>query len=176
MKHSTRFVLAIVVLAASAAFFPCRARAADSCQPVFDALQKLVTTASHSYTTSTAAKGGPPQTGETIMVQGKKFILAKGRWMDPHVTTQEVLEQEKEHEKNGKSSCQFIRSESVQGENAALYHMQRDIENFKEDSQIWISTAKGVPLREEQDMDYGGQIGKRHNSARFEYGTVQPPI
>jgi hypothetical protein len=34
------------------------AYAADSCQPVFDARTKLITTPSHSYTTSTAANGG----------------------------------------------------------------------------------------------------------------------
>jgi hypothetical protein len=34
------------------------AYAADSCQPVFDALTKLITTPSHSYTTSTATNGG----------------------------------------------------------------------------------------------------------------------
>lgn len=152
------------------------ARAADACQPIFDALQKLVTTPSHSYTTSTAAKGGTPQTAETIMVQGKKYIRANGKWIDARVTPQEVLEQEKENEKKGKSSCQLVRSESVNGESASLYHMQRETEDFKEDSQIWISTARGVPLREEQDIERGGPIGKRHNSAHFEYSNVQPPI
>lgn len=152
------------------------ARAADSCQPVFDALTKLVTTPSHSYTSSTAANGGTPQTGETIMVQEKKYIHANGKWMDPHVTTQEVLEQERENEKKGKSSCQFVRNDSVNGESASVHHMQRETESFKEDSQIWISTTTGLPLREEQDVDMGGKIGKRHNSGRFEYGKVQPPM
>jgi hypothetical protein len=152
------------------------ARASDSCQPVFDALQKLVTIPSHSYTTSTAVKGGSPRMAETIMVQGKKYIRANGNWMDARVTTQEVLEQEKENEKNGKSSCQFVRSESINGESAALYHIQRETEDFKEDSQIWISTARGVPLQGEQDIEMGGSIGKRHNSAHFEYRNVRPPM
>ena len=34
------------------------ARAADSCQPVFDALTKFATTPSHSYTTEIAMNGG----------------------------------------------------------------------------------------------------------------------
>jgi hypothetical protein len=152
------------------------AHAADSCQPVFDALTKLTTMPSHSYTTSTVAKGGSQQTAETIMTQGKKYIRASGKWMDSRVTTQEVLEQERVNEKNGKASCQFVRSDSVNGESASVYRMQRETSGFKEDSQIWISKASGLPLREEQDMDYGGEIGKRHNSARFEYGNVQPPM
>ena len=176
MKQSTRFAFAVIVFVATQTLSPSLARAADSCQPVFDAVQKLVKTPSHSFTTSTAAKGGSPQTGETIMAQGRKYIRARGKWMDPRVTTQEVLEQEQENEKNGKSSCQLVRSESVNGESASLYHMQRETDSFKEDSQIWISKSTGLPLREEQDMDMGGAIGKRHNSAHFEYRNVQPPI
>jgi hypothetical protein len=109
------------------------------------------------------------------MVQGKKYIRGNGKWMDPNVTTAEVLEQEQENEK-GKSSCHFVRSESVNGEGASLYHMHRETEDFKEDSQIWISKTRGLPLREEQDVDMGGAIGKQHRSARFEYGNVQPPM
>ena len=155
---------------------PPKARAADACQTVFDALQKLVTTPSHSYTTSTEANGSKPVEGETIFVGGQKYIQAHGKWMRLPVTTQDVLDQEKENEKNGKSNCQLVRSESVNGESASLYHMQRETENFKENSQIWISKTTGLPLREEQDIDYGGKIGKRHNSGRFEYGNVRPPI
>ncbi|MGH9495923.1 MAG: hypothetical protein ACRD3B_13070 [Candidatus Sulfotelmatobacter sp.] len=169
-------LLAFSLFLASLLSFNVSAQAADSCQPVFDAEKKLVTTPSHSYSTSTSAKGGSTLTGETIMVQGKKYIRANGKWMDPHITTAEVLDQEKENEKNGKSSCQFVRSESVNGESASLYHMQREVSGFKEDSQIWISKTTGLPLREEQDMDMGGEIGKRHNSGRFEYSNVKPPM
>ena len=171
-KHAVTLSVLLLLVMGQAV----RARAADSCQTVFDAIQKLVATPSHSYTTSTAAKGGSPQTGETIMTRGKKYIRANGKWMDSHVTTAEVLDQEKENENSGRSSCQFVRSESVNGDIASLYHIQRETGNFKEDSQIWISKSTGLPLREEQDVDYGGAIGKRHNSGRFEYGNIQPPM
>ena len=171
-----KYIFTISVLSLLVTAQVVTARAADSCQQVFDALQKLVTTPSHSYTTSTAAKGGAPRTAETIMVQGKKYIRVNGKWMDARVTTQEVLEQEKENEKNGKASCQLVRSESINGESASLYHLQRETQDFKEDSQIWISRARGVPLREEQDIEMGGSTGKRRNSARFEYTNVQPPM
>ena len=151
------------------------ARAADSCQPVFDALAKLITIPSHSYTTSTPA-GGKARTAETIMTQGKKYIRANGKWMDPHVTTAEVLEQERENEKNSKATCQLLRSEAVNTEAAVVYSLSRQTPGFKEDAQIWISTSTGIPLREEQDADWGGELGKAHNSARFEYGNIQPPM
>jgi hypothetical protein len=167
--------IALFILMTFPLFVP-SAHAAGSCQPVFNAEKKLVTTPSHSYTTSTAVKDGKPQTAETVMVQGKKYIRGNGKWMDPHVATAEVLEQEEENEKNGRSSCQLVRSESVNEESASLYHLQRETSGFQEDSQIWISKTTGLPLREEQDIDYRGPIGKRHNSARFEYSNVQPPM
>jgi hypothetical protein len=172
--RKTPTFLALLVLTVFLSF-AASVRAADSCQAVFDAIQKLVTTPSHSYTTSTAANGGKPRTSETIMVQGKKYIRGNGKWMDPNVTTAEVMEQERENEK-GKSSCHFVRSEAANGEGAALYHMHKETEEFREDSQIWISKATGLPLREEQDADMGGAIGKQHNSAHFEYGNIQPPM
>jgi hypothetical protein len=150
------------------------AHAADSCQPVFDALTKIATTPSHSYTTSTA--GGKSRDTETIMVQGKKYIRVSGRWMAPGVTTADVLEQEKKIEASSKASCQVIRSEAVKGEPATLYSLHREGQGFKEDSQIWISKANGMALRAEQDIDMGGEVGKEHRSARFEYGNVQPPM
>jgi hypothetical protein len=52
----TRFVLLLLEIGQA---LP--AHAADSCQPVFDALQKLLTTPSHSYTTSTVAKAVHPE-------------------------------------------------------------------------------------------------------------------
>lgn len=152
------------------------AHAVDSCQPVFDALTKLITTPSHSYTTSTPVNGGKAHTAETILTQGKKYIRVNGKWMGTPVTTAEVLEQERENEKNGKATCRLLRSEAVNGEAAVVYSLNRQTTGFKEDSQIWISKSHGIPLREEQDADWGGKIGKAHNSARFEYGNVRPPM
>ena len=73
------------------------------------------------------------------MTHGKKYIRGNGKWMDTSVTTAEVLEQERENEKNGKSTCQLLRSEAVNGEAAVVYSLNRQMTGFKEDSQIWIS-------------------------------------
>jgi hypothetical protein len=81
----------------SAAFltFGSSARAADSCQPVFDALTKVTTNPSHSYTTSTDLNGSKPIEAETIFANGQKYIRAHGKWMRIPVTSQDVLEEEK---------------------------------------------------------------------------------
>ena len=169
-------------LALSALFlFSLGACAADSCQPVFDALTKIVTTPSHSFTTHTAPflNGGKPRTSETIYAQGKIYIRANGEWMNSRVTPAEVLEEEKENRQHTKGVCQFVRNELVETEPAEVNPMHSESEDGKQDSQMWISKRTGLALRSEDDVDLGGTGGKNnkeHRSARFEYGNILPPI
>ena len=151
------------------------AHAADACQPVFDALTRVATTPSHSYTTNTAVNGAKAE-AETIFANGQKYIRARGKWMRLPVTSQEVLEQEKEREEKGKSSCHFLRNESVNGEAAQLYSVHREYEEVLEDGQMWVSRDSGLLLRVEEDFDNKGNKVKEHRSTRFEYGNVQPPM
>ena len=152
------------------------AHAADSCQPAFDALTKTATTPNHSYTTNTAVNGSKPVEGETIFASGQKYIRARGKWMRIPVTSQDVLDQEKEKELHGKSTCQFLRQESVNGEAATLYSMHREYNEVKEDSQMWVSRGTGLLLRVEEDVDNRGNKVKDHRSTRFEYGDIRPPM
>ena len=69
-----------------------------------------------------------------------------------------------------------MRTESVNGEVAAVYSLHSESPGHKEDEQVWISKNKGLLLRFEQDVDLGGKVGKEHRSARFEYGNVRPPM
>jgi hypothetical protein len=163
-------------LSAIISFTPIRASASDSCQPILDALTKVATTPSHSYTTGTAVNGGKPTEGETIIANGQKYIRAHEKWMRIGVTSQDLLEQEKEKEEHGKSTCQFLRSESVNGEAAMLYSVHREYEEVKEDGHMWISRGNGLLLRVEEDFDNGGNKVKEHRSTRFEYGNVKPPM
>lgn len=174
MKHSFAAIALCVLL-----IFPgliAVAYAADSCQPVFDALTKLATTTSHSYTIGSAVNGGKPTESETIMANQQKYIRAHGKWILLSVTSQDVLEEEKEREEHGKSTCQFLRSESVNGEAAMLYSMHREYEDVKEDGQMWVSRGSGLLLRVEEDFDNPGSKGKEHRSTRFEYSNVRPPM
>lgn len=168
------YVFALSVLSVLAIGQLGTVHAADSCQPVFDAIQKLVTSPSHSY--STGVVNGKSTSTETIYVQGKTYIFARGKWMVSPATPADVLAQELEDEKQGKSSCQFVRNESVNGEAAAVYSMRRETESRKEEGQMWISMVTGRALREEVDTDYGGSLGKSRLSARFEYSNVKPPM
>lgn len=165
------FVLSFLVTGQAAT-----ARAADPCQPVFDALTKVATTPSHSYTTNIGANGGKATQGETIFANGQKYIRAQGKWMRIPVTSQDVLEQEKDKREHGKSTCQFLRNESVNGETAMLFTVHREYEEVKEDGQMWVSRDSGLLLRVEEDFDNGGNKVKEHRSTRFEYGNIRPPM
>lgn len=150
------------------------AHAASSCQPVFEAMAKIVVTPSHSYTTRTG--GSITADSETIYVDGKAYMRARGRWMLSPATPQEVLDELKENQEQGKHTCQILRSELIGAEPVTVYSIRSETEIFKEDSQMWISKTTGRVLKEEQDVDMGGKIGKEHRSARFEYKDVRAPI
>lgn len=166
----------ILMLALTVALAALPARASDSCQAVFDALIKVATTPSHSYTTSTRANGGAAMEAETIFANGQKYIRAHGKWMRLPVTSQDVVAEEKEREQHGKSSCQSVRNESVNGEAAAVYSLHREYHEVKEDGEIWVSKSSGLPLRAEEDVENKGNKMKEHRSTRFEYGNIRPPV
>lgn len=151
------------------------AHAANSCQPVFDALTKAATTPNHSYTTNIAVNGSRSES-ETIIANGQKYIRVRGKWMRIPVTSQDMLEQEKEEEQHGKSVCQLLRSEFANGEAATLYSIHREYEGLVEDTQMWVSKSTGLPLRAEEDVDKGGTHVKGHYSTRLEYGDIRPPM
>ncbi len=174
----TRNGLCALALSVSLApiFLTASAHGAESCQPVFEALIRVATTPSHSYTTSTGINGGKPMEAETIFANGQKYIRVRGKWMRIPVRSQDVIDEEKEKEQQGKSNCQLLRTESVNGETAMLYSFHRDYEDVNESGQIWVSRSSGMLLRAELDIDSPDNKVKEHRSSRFEYGNIQPPM
>lgn len=151
-------------------------RSKQSCQQIFEALTKVATTPSHSYTASTAVNAGKATEAETIFANGQKYIRVHGKWMRIPVTSQDVLEQEKEKEEKGKSTCQLLRSESVNGEAARVYSLHREYDEVTEEGQMWVSKGSGLPLRVEEDVDNRGNKVMDHRSTHIEYGNVRPPM
>jgi hypothetical protein len=172
MRSQTK-ILTLLISIAMLSVVP-SARAADSCKPVFDALLKVAATPNHSYTTT--ANGGKQAAAETIFANGQKYIQVRGKWMRLPVTSQDVIEQEKEKEQQGKSTCQLLRSESVNGEAATLYSVHREYEGTTEDGQMWVSKSSGLLLRVEEDVTAKGNQVKEHRSTRFEYQNIQAPV
>jgi hypothetical protein len=161
--------------------------AQETCKPVDDALNKVITTATHIYSTMDLGSnaGGRPGSNETvrtetIYVGGSAYTKVGERWSRSQWTPEQVRKQEEENRQKSKYTCRYVRDESVNGETAAVYstHAERsdpDTGQIKSDGQIWISKSKGLPLRQEFDID-SGDSAKHHHSARYEYTNVQPPL
>ena len=140
------------------------AQAADSaCQALADVGRKVLTTPTHIYTTRTNAfrSGGKPTTSETIYAGGAIYVRLNHRWTRSTIKPQDMLQHKKENQNDTKITCRYLREESVNGEAAAVYSRHVETENDKMDVQVWISKSKGLPLREELDVDVGGKLGKR---------------
>jgi len=150
--------------------------AADSsCQTVFDAMSKVLTTPVHVYTSesSDSRPGNTPGSGELIYFGGAIYLKVSGKWTRSPMSAQQMLEQEKENREQGTVVCRHLRQEPVNGEAAAVYTIHSENDDSKSDGTIWIS-GKGLPLREEVDIDVDDPA-KTHHSSRFEYGNVQAP-
>jgi hypothetical protein len=178
MSRTTRFLSTANVALLAAGLSSAAAFASDSgCEPEFEALSKMATTPTHSFTTRTAALrgGSKPLTSEEIQAGGSIYFKVNEKWIRSALTPQEELRQEQENGKNNKATCRYLREELVNGEAAAVYSIHGETEDAKSDTQLWISKSKGLLLRQEIDLDVGGQLGKSHSSTRYEYNNVQAP-
>lgn len=167
-----------LLISLAAAGLPAHTANADAaCKPVVDAMTKQIGTPTHIYMTDVAQfRGGKPESHEAIHTGSAIYIQVKGQWRRSAMSIQDLQKQREEAESKAKSmSCRYLRDEPVNGEAAAVYHAQSDIEDVKSDSTLWVSKRTGLPLRTEDDSDVGGKMGKRHLSIRYDYANVQPP-
>ena len=147
-----------------------------ACKPVFDAMTKVLNTPTHVYNNGTSPAGQARST-EAIYGAGAIFVKTNGAWKKSPMTPQRMQQQEEENRRNSKYSCRHVQDESVGGESAAVYTAHAETEDTKSDSRIWISKNKGLPLRQELDIDSGGgPEGKTHHTIRYEYSNVKPPV
>jgi len=87
----------------------------------------------------------------------------------------QVVKQEQENRQHSNFTCLYVRTNWSMVKTAGLYSTHAETADQKSDGQIWISKTRGLPLRQEMDIDTGGKARKNHNSMRYEYGNVQPP-
>ena len=153
------------------------ARAQGDCNIVYQADDKMIATDHRAFSShGPASSGGSAETTESVMVGGVSYVKVKGVWHKSPMTLAQLREQKAENRKNAKSvSCRYLRDESVDGDTARVYSFHSETEDDKSDGTIWISKNRGLPLRQEQDIDVGGSDGKRHYSTRYEYGNVSAP-
>lgn len=151
--------------------------AQDTCQPLYDAMLKVIDTPTHIYTTTGNASnsGGKPHMIEVIYTAGTVYTSVGGKWIRSKMTPRQVVKMEHENRRNSKMSCRYLKDESVNGETSAVYSTHTETDGQKDDGQAWISKTRGLPLRQEMDIDMQGMANKQHYSMRYEYTNVKPP-
>ncbi len=172
-NDNVRFVAGVFLLATG---FTVPVRAADNgCQPVFDAMTKVLATPTRLYVTGGAAVGkNKPQNSEMIYAGGAIYLKLGEKWTRSTMTAAAMLKQEEENRRTAKYSCRYLREETVNGETAAVYANHSETEDIKSDATVWISKSRGLPLRTEGDYDTGDPA-KTHASIRYDYSNVRPP-
>ena len=150
------------------------AKAQGDCESVYDADNKLIATDHRAFSTHSAAiHGGNPETSESVMVGGITYVKVKGVWRKSPITVAELREQKAENRKNAKNvSCRYLRDESVDGEAARVFSVHSETEDGKYDLTVSISKSRGLPVRQEEDINTGD---KMHYSIRYEYTNVFAP-
>jgi hypothetical protein len=143
--------------------------AQGNCQLVFDAGTKVFDIPAHLYVTTNI--GGKAQIMEEIYAAGAIYVNVGGKWSAGTMSIQEIKQLAQKNIQTNKTTCRYLKDESVNGEMAAEYSVHDVGPRGTSDSQIWISKAKGLPLRSEVDL------GDKNNvSTRYEYGNVKPPM
>jgi hypothetical protein len=147
--------------------------AQDTCKPVFDALNKMMTVPVHIYSTSSGDAGD--KTSESIFLDDKVYSNAAGKWALSPIKAKELAKQEDEGRKKTVNACKFLKDDSVNGETAGQYSMRSTGPDQKTESQMWISKSTGMPVRNEVDLSNGKGDKKSHYSVRFEYKKIEAP-
>ncbi len=143
-----------------------------SCQPLLAAVQKQAKVPSHSYLTAT--RNAKATSTETIATGGTIYVMIHGQWLHSPRTPQD-LEKERAASLGKEAVCTFLRDEAVEGDTAAVYHVQG---GPKEESTMWISKSHGLPVKTERDTELGvgnGPKVKTHLATRYEYDRVGVP-
>src|SRR4029078_13363747 len=85
---------------------------------------------------------------ERIATATASYLMVSGKWHKSVRTPQQELREQREAMKEKKNaSCSFLGNEIIQGEPAALYAIHDEGDGGKSDTQIWISRARGLPVK-----------------------------
>lgn len=149
-------VAALMILTASPAL-------ADDCKPVVDALTKLATTPNHQTITG-------KESGELVTTTDTRYVFLRGEWRKSAYDSHDALEMLKDALSTSKLTC-TSKSATVNNEAAMLYSVHKINEDDEaSDSQIWITTATGLPAKE--TVKPGGV----ERTVTFDYKNVKAPM
>jgi hypothetical protein len=146
-----------------------------ACQAVLQAVLKQTAAPVHQKVTiESAAAPGKPMQNEMVRLGDTLYMQARGQWMARPYDAAKAAEDARQAMTNGEHSCTRVRSEAVDGQPAELYSVQSRTATGGSDSQIWISTASGLPLRQTVVMLEQGTVKLKHE-VRSDYTNVRAP-
>jgi hypothetical protein len=172
------------LIAAAGAFALCvgaplRAQSAE-CASSIAASSRIYDRPFHAYITDSAQidatmHGGRPTISESIWTGTVDYVMVRGKWMKSPIDIAEVRKSLKDAVPRVKAICSHLRDESVNGEPAGVWRIHSVSEFDTSDSDVWISTSRGLLLKSDVHQDVGGALGKSHIVSRYEYTNVRPP-
>jgi hypothetical protein len=169
---------AVRVMLVTCLVYAMSAQGAEPCDAVNEAMLKLARTPNHSFTESRGAvAGGKVQLTERIATASAAYVLLSGKWHKSVVTPQQELQTREETLREKKNmSCRYLRDEVIEGEPAALYSTHDEGDGGKADSQIWVSRARGLPVKRVIHLSApDGTIGESQITTRYEYDNARAP-
>jgi hypothetical protein len=175
MRITGRPLAALAVAAALvASALPAHADAA-ACQAVIAAVIKQADVpVRQKITIESAAAPGKPIQSEVIHVGDTLYMQVRGQWTARPYDRRKVTEDTRQAMLKAEHSCTRLRSEAVDGQAAELYSVQSKSVTGNTDSQIWLSSATGLPLRQHTVVLDQGTTKMQHD-VRFDYANVQAP-
>lgn len=171
-----RRLVSVPLFATVLAIMAAPGRADDAaCQAVLQAVLKQTSAPVHQKVTiETAAAPDKPMHNEMIRLGDTLYMPARGQWMARPYDAAKAADDARQAMTKGEHSCTRVRSEAVDGQPAELYRVQSKTATGGSDTQIWISTATGLPLRQTVAMLEQGTVKLKHE-VRSDYANVRAP-
>ncbi len=146
-----------------------------ACRAVLDAVIKQATMpVRQKISIESAAAPGRVLQSEIIRTTDKLYMQMQGQWMARPYDGQKAVADARQAMQKAEHTCTRVRSEAVDGQAAVLYSVHSKTASGGTESQIWISSTEGVPLRQHTEMlDHGA--AKAQHEVRFYYTDVHAP-
>jgi len=146
-----------------------------ACKVALDAVMRVLETPNHQYMTRTEGSEGKPRHSEIINTGVAMYVESGGKWRTSPMSPKGMQDMMTENQKRAKvTTCRLVREESIAGSPVGVYTIHNETDAAISDSTLWISTADGLPLKQEVDMT-AGDHEKSHSEVKFVYTDVKAP-
>lgn len=146
-----------------------------ACKVALDAVMRVLETPNHQFMTRTEGAEGTPRHSEIINTGIAMYVEAGGKWRTSPMTPKAMQDLMTENQKLAKvTTCSLVREETLVGTSVGVYTIHNETAAGTSDSTLWISTADGLPLKQQIDMTTGNHQTS-HSEVKFVYTDVKPP-